>query len=90
MAKVSENSITVYNYVKEHDGDKITAADIAEATNLGLRTVNGVITSAFQKKNLMVRVPAEIKLEDGSHKAVKFIELTDEGRAWDPNAVAAE
>lgn len=90
MAKVSENSITVYNYVKEHDGEKFTAVDIAEATGLGVRTVNGVITSAFQKKNLMVRVPAEIKLEDGSHKAVKFIELTDEGRAWDPNAVTAE
>ena len=67
-----------------------TGKVVAEATGLGLRTVNGVITSAFQKKNLMVRVPAEIKLEDGSHKAVKFIELTDEGRAWDPNAVAAE
>ena len=34
----------------------------------------------------MARVPAEIELEDGSHKAVKFIVLTDEGRNFDPEA----
>lgn len=47
MAKTSENSIAVYNFVKEHDGENITAADIAEATSLGLKTINGIITSAF-------------------------------------------
>ena len=35
----------------------------------------------------MVRVPAEIvDPETGLHKAIKFIQLTDEGRAFDPNA----
>ena len=34
----------------------------------------------------MVRVPAEIELEDGTHKAVKFIQFTDAGRAFDPDA----
>ena len=33
----------------------------------------------------MERVPAEIELEDGTHKAVKFIRLTDAGRAFDPD-----
>ncbi len=84
MAKTSENSIAVYNFVKEHDGENITAADIAEATGLGLKTINGIVTSAFQKKELMERIPAEIKLEDGSHKAVKFIKLTETGRTWTP------
>ena len=32
----------------------------------------------------MKRVPGEITLEDGSHKPVKFIKLTDKGRAFDP------
>lgn len=32
----------------------------------------------------MERIPAEIKLEDGSHKAVKFIKLTETGRTWTP------
>ena len=35
----------------------------------------------------MVRVPAEIEdPETGLHKPVKFIQLTDEGRVFDPNA----
>lgn len=83
---LKENSKIVFNYVKAHEGENITAADIAEGTGLEVRSVNGIITSAFQRKGLMARVPAEIELADGSHKAVKFIVLTDEGRNFDPEA----
>ena len=82
---MSENSRKVYDYVKSVDGQNITAADIAEATGLAIKSVNGVVTSAFQKKGLMERVPAEIEMEDGSHKAVKFIRLTDAGREFNPD-----
>ena len=34
-----------------------------------------------------VRIPAEIELEDGTHKAVKILKLTEAGMAFDPNAV---
>lgn len=90
---LKENSLLVFNYVKDNDGKDITATDIAEGTGLGVRTVNGIVTSAFQRhkdadKNevpLMVRVPAEIvDPETGLHKPVKFIQLTDEGREFDP------
>ena len=80
------NSLTVYNYVLEHDGENFTASDIAEATGLEVKQVNGIVTSAFQKKGLMERVPAEIKLEDGTHKGVKFIRLTEAGKNLDPMA----
>ena len=83
---LKENSLKVFNYVKENDGKNMTAADIAEGTGLEVRQVNGIVTSAFQRKGLMERVPAEIELEDGSHKSVKFIVLTDEGKAFDPEA----
>ena len=83
---LKENSKLVFNFVKAHEGENITAADIAEGTGLEIRSVNGIVTSAFQRKGLMARVPAEIELEDGSHKAVKFIVLTDEGRNFDPEA----
>lgn len=83
---LKENSRKVFDYVKSIDGQNVTAADIAEATGLEVRSVNGIVTSAFQRKGLMERVPAEIELEDGTHKAVKFICLTDEGRAFDPDA----
>lgn len=83
---LKENSRKVFDYVKSIDGQNVTAADIAEATGLEVRSVNGIVTSAFQRKGLMERIPAEIELEDGTHKAVKFIRLTDEGRAFDPDA----
>ena len=91
---LKENSRIVYDFVKAHDGQDFTAQDIADATGLSVRSVNGIVTSAFQRhkdkdKNevpLMVRVPAEvIDPETGLHKAIKFIQLTDEGRAFDPN-----
>jgi hypothetical protein len=92
---LSENSKAVFDFVKEHDGQDFTAQDIADATGLSVRSVNGIVTSAFQRhkdadKNevpLMVRVPAEIEdPETGLHKAIKFIQLTDAGRAFDPAA----
>jgi DNA-binding MarR family transcriptional regulator len=83
------NSLTVFNYVKEHDGEDFTAADIAAATGLEKKSVDGIVTSAFQKKGLMVRIPAEVELEDGTHKPVKLIRLTDEGHAFDPDKTEA-
>lgn len=84
---LKENSLKVLNYVREHGAENITAADIAEGTGLEVKSVNGIVTSAFQRKGLMERVPAEIELEDGSHKAVKFVRLTEAGEAFDENAV---
>ena len=83
---LKENSRKIFDYVKAHDGEKMTAADIAEGTGLEVKQANGSVTSAFQKKNLMVRTNAEIQLPDGTHKPVKFISLTDAGRAFDPDA----
>lgn len=83
---LKENSRKVLEFVKANDGKDITAADIAEGTGLDVRVVNGIVTSAFQRKNYMERIPAEIELSDGSHKAVKFIRLTEDGKAFDPDA----
>lgn len=87
---LSANSKIVLDYVRAHDGEQMTAGDIAEGTGLGVRTVNGVVTAAFQKKGYMVRTEAEVEVtkEDGSkgHKTVKFISLTDEGRTHDFDA----
>ena len=85
---LKENSRKVYDYVKANDGKNMTAADIAEATGLEVRSVNGIITSAFQKKGLMERTPAEVELEDGTHKTVKFLKLSYAGMAFDPEVEA--
>lgn len=83
---MKENSKKVLNYLKEVNGQNVTAADVAEAVSLEKRQVDGIFTSAIQRKGLGVRVPAEIELEDGSHKAVKFLTLTDDGMNFDPDA----
>jgi DNA-binding MarR family transcriptional regulator len=88
MAALKENSRLVLDYVKAHDGENFTAIDIAEALGLTAKQVNGIVTSAFQRKGLMQRVEAEVEVEDGKHKTVKFIQLTDDGRAFDPDAAA--
>ena len=84
---LKENSRKVFDYVKSMNGADITAADIAEATGLDVKQVNGIVTSAFQKKGLMERIPGEVELEDGTHKAIKIIKLTEAGMAFDPEAV---
>ena len=84
---IKANSKKVYEYVKENEGTNITATDIAEGTGLEVKQVNGIVTSAFQKKGLMERIPAEQEQPDGTHKAVKIIKLTEAGMAFDPEAV---
>lgn len=87
---MKENSKKVLNYLKEVNGQNVTAADVAEALGLEKRSVDGIFTSAIQRKGLGVRTPAEIELDDGTHKAVKFLSLTAEGMNFDPDATDAE
>lgn len=83
---MKENSANVLNYLKSVNGQDITAADVAAALGLEKRQVDGIFTSAIQRKGYGERIPAEIELDDGSHKQVKFLRLTDAGMALDPNA----
>ena len=85
---MKENSKKVLNYLKEINGEQVTAADVAEALGLEKRQVDGIFT-AIQRKSYGVRTPAEIELEDGTHKAVKFLSLTPAGMDFDPDAEEA-
>lgn len=85
---MKENSKKVLMYLKEHNGEDLTAADVAEALGLEKRSVDGIFTSAIQRKKLGVRTPAEIELEDGTHKAIKLLSLNEAGMAFDPDADA--
>ena len=83
---MKENSKKVLNYLKEVQGENVTSADVAEALGIEKRQVDGIFTSAIQRKGLGVRTPAEIELDDGTHKAVKFLSLTPAGMEFDPDA----
>ena len=93
---MKENTKTVFNYLKEHDGEDIIATDIAEATGLPIKSVNGIVTAALCRagKDYAVRVPGQVQVEDEDGnkvwKNIKFIKLTDKGRESTVESIEAE
>lgn len=91
MKAVSEKSLTVLNYLKSIGDQNVTAADIADALGMEKKSVDGIVTSGLiRNKGLAERIPAEILLDDGTHKPVKFIKATAAGMAYDHEAAKAE
>ena len=86
MAVMKESTKQVITYLQSIGDANVTAADVAAALGLEKRQVDGVFTSAIQRKNLGERVPDEIQLEDGTHRQVKFLKLNADGMAVDVNA----
>ena len=86
---MKENTKRVFEYLKKVN-DNVTAADVADALGLEKKSVDGIFTSAIQKKGYGVRIPAEVELDDGSHRPVKFLKLTDAGMALDLEQADAE
>jgi hypothetical protein len=83
---MSENSRKIFEFLKANHGTQLTSADVAEALNLPKRTVDGAFTSAIQRKGLGYRIPAEVELDNGMHKPIKLLTLSDTGLAFDPDA----
>lgn len=84
------NTKAVIEYLQGQNGADLTAADVAEALGLEKRQVDGIFTSAIQRKQFGFREEAEVEVEDGTHKKVKFLKLTEAGMALDCNAADAE
>lgn len=87
---MSVNSKAVFKYLQENNGQDLTSADVAAALGLEKKTVDGCFTSSIQKKGYGVRVPAEVELEDGTHKAIKLLTLNETGMAFDVDATDGE
>ena len=81
---MSEKTAKVLNYLKGIEDANVTSADIANALGMEKKSVDGIVTSGLQRKGLAERIPAEIKLEDGTHRPVKFIKLTAAGVEFTP------
>lgn len=87
---VSEKSLVVLNFLKEHHGENMTAADISEFLGMEKKSVEGIVTSGLQRKKLAERIPAEVEMPDGLHRSVKFIQATAEGLAYDHEEAKAK
>lgn len=85
---MKENTKAIFNYLKEHNGEKLTNTDIADALGLTSKQVTGSVNSFVRKGWAQRSDVVNVELEDGTQKAVKFISLTDEGVAVDPDAPA--
>ncbi len=83
---IKPNTRSVIEYLRSINGADVTAADVADALGLEKRQVDGIFTSALQRKGYGIRVPAEVELEDGSHKAIKLLKLTQAGMELDLDA----
>ena len=83
--KMSENSKKVFEFLKDNHGQKMVNADIATALSVSAPTVVGSV-NGLVKKGLAVRTPVEVTGGDGKTVTIKYIALTDEGLAFDPDA----
>ena len=81
---ISEKALQVLNFLKAKPDENYTSADIGAALGYEKKTIDGVVTAGLiRNKDLVERVPAEMELEDGTHKSIKLIKLTSAGAAYD-------
>lgn len=83
MAKISENSVKVINYLKENHGKKMTSQDVAEALDMSTATVNGVFT-ALSNKELGYREEATVT----GTADISFLTITDAGKTADISEIS--
>lgn len=75
---MKENNVKVLNYLKDVHGKNVTSADVAAATGIEKKSIEGIFTS-FQRKELGIRVDGTAK---GS-KEISFLSITTDGLAAD-------
>lgn len=83
--KLSENSKKVITFLQGlKDTDNVTSGDVAKALGFeDKRVIDGVFNSLVGKE-LAFRDEAQIEVT--KVETVKFLKLTDAGKAIDPNA----
>ena len=84
---MTDNSKKVFNALKAHYGDKITHQQLVAELGVSSAAVSGSV-NGLVKKGYAVR-NEEIEMgEDGKETVVKYITLTEDGFAFDPDAKA--
>ena len=82
---MTENSRLVFNYLKDNFGEKLTHQSIVAALGVSSATVSGSV-NGLVKKGYAVRNEETEMDENGKAVTVKYITLTDDGYAFDPDA----
>lgn len=91
----TENSMLVINYLKNHYGQEMTKAEIAEALGITVPAVTGSMNSLIKKGYATTTREETVELEPATEtkkaktKVVKYHTLTEAGLAYDPVAEEA-
>ncbi len=80
--KLTEKSMEVLNYVKDNGG-RVSIPEITAEIGRASDRSTGANVTDLQKKELVVREKVEV---EGADKPVTYVVLTDEGKAWTPDA----
>lgn len=82
---MTQNSRLVFDYLKDNFGEKLTHQSIVAALGVSSATVSGSV-NGLVKKGYAVRNEETEMDENGKAVTVKYITLTDDGYAFDPDA----
>lgn len=82
---MTQNSKMVFNFLKEHNGVKVTAQEVAKELGITINAVTGSV-NGLVKKNYAVREEVSSQTAEGKPVITKYISLTDAGMAFDPDA----
>lgn len=84
---MTDNSRKVFEALKAHYGDKITHQQLVAELGVSSAAVSGSV-NGLVKKGYAVRNEEVEMGEDGKETVVKYITLTEDGFAFDPDAKA--
>ena len=83
---MKDSTRMVFEYLKKMKDKNVTAAEVAVATGLTKKQVDGIFTAAIQRKGFGSRVPAQVKGDDDKYVDVKYLTLSDVGYMVDLDA----
>jgi DNA-binding MarR family transcriptional regulator len=81
--EISDNAKAIIAYLTANAGINETLDDVAAGMGMDKRVINGTFNSLV-KKGIAARVPATVEAD----VAVKYLVLTDDGKAFDPTVDA--
>ena len=82
---LKEKTRECFDFIKAHGG-RVTTTELAEGLGIAANSVTGRVNSLV-KNELAYREKVEV---EGSEKPVTYVQLTDAGMNYDPDAEAAE
>lgn len=85
---LTEKQLAIYNFLMDTDGEKFTAYQIADTIGIDRKAINALVTG-IAKKGYCVREEATTTDGEGKTVAIKYVVLTEAGRAYNNDAAVA-